>query len=298
MTPLSALDLTSASASFSDRYLRAQDGLRLYARDYEPPPSAPAATAVLCLAGMTRNSKDFAHVAAALAGRRRVICPDYRGRGRSAYDADWRHYEPTVYLNDILHLLTALNIHKVIVIGTSLGGLLAMGLAVARPGLLAGAVINDIGPDVASEGLSHLLKYFAHDRPLPDWPAVVAELRRSFQYLELGDAQNWERMARATYKECSDGMLRFDWDVRLIRAFRQALARKQYLWPYFRALRSIPTLAIRGGKSRVFLPACLARMSAEKPDLITVTVPDVGHTPNLGEPDAVAALDRFFASLP
>ena len=294
---LSALDITPAPASFTDRYVRAQDGLRLYARDYEPPPSVPAATAVLCLAGMTRNSKDFAHVAAALASRRRVICPDYRGRGRSAYDADWRHYEPTVYLNDILHLLTALNIRKVIVIGTSLGGLLAMGLAVARPNVLAGAVLNDIGPDVAPEGLAHILQYFAHDRPLPDWPAVIAELQRSFQYLELGDAQNWERMARATYKECPDGMLRFDWDVRLIRAFRQALAHKQDLWPYFRALRPIPTLAIRGGKSRVFLPAYLARMSEEKPDLITVTVPDVGHTPNLGEPDAVAALNRFFAGL-
>ena len=93
-------------------------------------------------------------------------------------------------------------------------------------------------------------------------------------------------------------MLRFDWDVRLIHAFRQALARKQDLWPYFRALRPIPTLAIRGGKSRVFLPSCLARMSEEKPDLMTVTVPEVGHTPNLGEPAAAAALERFLAALP
>lgn len=295
---VSAMDLSPANASFSDRYVRAQDGLRLYARDYEPPPSVQLQTAVLCLAGMTRNSKDFAHVAAALSATRRVICLDYRGRGRSDYDADWRHYEPTVYLNDILHLLTALNIHKVIVIGTSLGGLLAMGLAVARPTLLVGAVLNDIGPDVAPEGLAHVLDYFAVDRPQPDWPTVIAQLQRSFAYLELGDTQNWERMARATYKECPDGMLRFDWDVRLIRPFRQALARKQDLWPYFRALRPIPTLAIRGGKSRVFLASCLTRMREEKPDLMTVTVPDVGHTPNLGEPAAVAALNRFFAGLP
>jgi len=291
------MDLSPSTAAFTDRYVRAQDGLRLYARDYEPP-YARDGTAVLCLAGMTRNSKDFAHVATALAGHRRVICLDYRGRGRSAYDPDWRHYEPTVYLNDILHLLTALNIHKVIVIGTSLGGLLAMALAVARPSLLVGAVVNDIGPDVAAEGLAHVLDYFANDRPLPDWPAAIAELRRTFKYLELGDVQNWERMARATYKECPDGFLRFDWDVRLIHPFRQALHRKQDLWPYFRALRAIPTLAIRGGKSQVFLPSCLVRMSEEKPDLMTVTVPDVGHTPNLGEPVAVAALDNFLAGLP
>ena len=184
------MDRSPATASFTDRYVRAQDGLRLYARDYEPPPSAQPGTAVLCLAGMTRNSKDFAHVAAALSAHRRVICLDYRGRGRSAYDADWHHYEPTVYLNDILHLLTALNLHEVIVVGTSLGGLLAMGLAVARPSLLVGAVMNDIGPDVAPEGLAHILEFFAHDRPLPDWPAVIAQLRLSFNYLELGDDES------------------------------------------------------------------------------------------------------------
>lgn len=119
-----------------------------------------------------------------------------------------------------------------------------------------------------------------------------------FGFLELGDPQNWERMARATYKECPDGMLRFDWDVRLVRPFRLALRQRVDLWPYFRALRSIPTLAIRGGKSAVLLPDCLERMKAEKPDLITLTVPGVGHTPNLGEPAAVAALDAFLASVP
>ena len=291
------MDSSPTAIPFTDRFVLAQDGLRLYARDYEPPALTTAA-ALLCLPGMTRNSKDFAHVAAMFAGRRRVLCPDYRGRGLSAYDPDWRHYEPTVYLNDILHLLTALDVRKVIVIGTSLGGLLAMGLAILRPGLMVGAVLNDIGPEIGAGGLNHILDYVARDRPQPDWAAAAAEMQRTFSYLELGDARNWERMARATYKECPDGLLRFDWDVRLVRPFRRALRRRQDLWPYFRALRAIPTLAIRGGMSRVFLPACLERMAAEKPDLITVTVPDVGHTPNLGEPLAADALIKFIGGLP
>ena len=287
----------TTDAPFTDRYLLAQDGLRLYARDYQPPRPTDRA-ALLCLPGMTRNAKDFAHVAAVFAARRRVICPDYRGRGLSAYDENWRHYEPPVYLNDLLHLLTMLDIHKVIVIGSSLGGLLAMGLAILRPSLVAGVVLNDIGPEIGAGGLKHVLDYVARDRPQPDWAAAAAEMRRSFSYLELGDARNWEHMARATYKECPDGLLRFDWDVRLIRPFRRALRRKQDLWPYFRALGDIPTLAFRGGKSKVFLPDCMARMAAEKPDMIAVTVPDVGHTPNLGEPIAVAALNHFIDGLP
>lgn len=287
---------TDGTADFSERFILAQDGLSLYTRDYEPP--RDGGTAVLCLAGMTRNAKDFAHVAAAIRGRRRVICPDYRGRGRSAYDSDWRHYEPVTHINDLLHLLTALNIHRTVIIGTSLGGILAMALAVIRPTLVAGVVLNDIGPDIGSAGLGHILDYVARDRPQPDWPSAVAEMQRTFGYLELGDPQNWERMTRATYKECPDGLLRFDWDVRLVRAFRRAMRQRLDLWPYFRALRPIPTLAIRGGKSQVLLPACLDRMKAEKPDLITLTVPDVGHTPNLGEPIVVAALDDFLAKVP
>jgi pimeloyl-ACP methyl ester carboxylesterase len=286
----------AAAARFTERFILAQDGLSLYARDYDMASDGPAA--VLCLAGMTRNSKDFAHVAAVLARRRRVICPDYRGRGLSDYDRDWRRYEPMVHLDDLLHLLAALNVHKVVVIGTSLGGILAMGLAVLRPGIMAGVVLNDIGPEIATGGLSRILDYVGHDRPQPDWAAAAAEMQRTFGYLELGDAQSWEHMARATYKESPDGLLRFDWDVRLVRAFRRSLRDKRDLWPYFRALRAVPTLAIRGEMSRVFLPACLARMTAEKPDLVAVTVPGVGHTPNLGEPVAIAALDRFLSRLP
>src|SRR5713226_6270456 len=113
------------------RHLTAQDGLQLFYRDYGNPHGSRVP--LLCLTGLTRNSQDFADLAERCAGTRRVICPDYRGRGRSAYDPDWRRYEPMTYLNDIGHVLLANDIHRVVVVGTSLGGLLAMGLAVMRP---------------------------------------------------------------------------------------------------------------------------------------------------------------------
>ncbi len=288
--------MAAVAIPFQERRILAEDGVSLYTRDYEPRRSERAA--VLCLAGMTRNAKDFDHLAQTLAARRRIVCPDYRGRGLSGYDADWRNYQPPTYLNDILHLLTALNIHKVVVIGTSLGGALAMGLAVARPNILAGAVLNDIGPEFDTAGVGRILDYVAKDRPQPTWEAASAEMQRIFGYLELGEPENWQRMARATYREAPDGQLHFDWDVRLARAARKTLRERQDLWPYFRALRPIPTLALRGGTSAVLSPGGLARMKAEKPDLVAVTVPGVGHTPNLGEPVAAAALTRFLDGLP
>lgn len=288
---------TTLASVVTDRWILAEDGLRLYARDYVPQQPRQDAS-VLCLAGMTRNSKDFAHLAQTLAVNRRIVCPDYRGRGLSAYDPDWRNYQPLVDLNDVVHVLAALNIHKVIVIGTSLGGLLAMGLAVLRPNMIAGVVLNDIGPELGTEGIDPILDYVSTDRPQPSWEAAGAEMQRMFGYLELGSAENWQRMARATYKEDADGLLHFDWDVRLARSIRRMMRLRQDLWPLFKALRPIPTLALRGGKSAVLSAASLERMKMEKPDLMTVTVPDVGHTPNFSEPVAAAALAQFLETLP
>jgi pimeloyl-ACP methyl ester carboxylesterase len=278
---------------YRERYLSAQDGLQLYYRDYgdERSPRIP----LLCLTGLTRNSQDFADLAERFALSRRVICPDYRGRGRSAYDADWRNYDPMIYLNDIGHILMANDIHRFVVIGTSLGGLLAMGLAVTRPTGIAAAVINDIGPDVDPGGLKRIIAFIGADRPQPDWPSAVAMLRKSLPRLAIKDAPWWERFARATYREGKDGMLHFDWDIALVEPLRRSRGQIQDLWPIFRALRDTPTLVVRGAISDVLTADGLSRMIAAKPDLAAVTVPGLGHTPTLDEPEIRGVLDDFIA---
>src|SRR5581483_11660847 len=152
--------------AYREGWFRSQDGLRLFYRDYDE--AEGAATPVLCLSGLVRNSADFERVAARLAPKRRVIAPDYRGRGRSQYDPDWRRYEPRTYIGDIIDLLTVLGIERTVVIGTSLGGLLGMGLVALQPRLLAGLVLNDIGPELIPGGLARIIDYIGNDRPQPD----------------------------------------------------------------------------------------------------------------------------------
>ena len=280
---------------YRERHLSAQDGLQLYYRDYGDrlSPRLP----LLCLTGLTRNSEDFADLAAHFAVTRRVICPEYRGRGRSAYDPDWRNYDPMVYLGDIGHILMANDLHRIVVVGTSLGGLLAMGLAVLRPTSIAAVVINDIGPDVDPGGLARIIDFIGIDRPQPDWPSAVAMLRKALPRLAMRDALWWERFARATYREGADGILHFDWDIAIVEKLKRGKGKIQDLWPLFRALRDIPTLAVRGGISDVLTEDGLRRMIAAKPDLVAVTVPGIGHTPTLDEPEIKGALDDFIARL-
>lgn len=278
---------------YRSRFYRSQDDLALHFRDYGDPDSPRAP--LLCLTGLTRNANDFERLAGRLAAERRVVCPDYRGRGRSQHDPDWRNYRPETYLNDIRHLIAALGLERIVVVGTSLGGVLAMGLAVLVPKALAGAVLNDIGPEVNATGLGRILSYISSDRPQPDWRSAARHLRELLPTLSIKTDEDWDWLARGTYREGEDGRLHFDWDVALAKPLLAHGRENGDLWPYFRALRQIPLLAIRGGASDVLTEACFDAMAAERPDMRRVTLPGVGHAPTFEEPEAREALARFLA---
>jgi pimeloyl-ACP methyl ester carboxylesterase len=277
-------------SAYRERRIAAQDGLLLYCRDYGDPQSPHCP--LVCLTGLTRNSADYADLAQRHARERRVICPDYRGRGRSAYDRDWRNYDPRVYLNDVVQVLAALDLHRIILLGTSMGGVITMGFAVAKPTMLAAAIINDIGPDIQGGGLTRIFDYVGVDHPQPDWDTAILYLRKLLPTLSIRTDEGWRKMARATFREGADGHLHFDWDVNLARALRLAQRSAPDLWPLFRALRAVPTLALRGELSDVLSPETFERMALAKPDLQRVRVRDAGHAPTLNEPEA-AAVDEF-----
>lgn len=281
-------------SGFREHRYTSQDGLSLYYRDYGDP--LADAVPVLCLPGLARNSKDFQRLAARLSADRRVICPDYRGRGRSDYDPDSDNYQPATYINDLRHLLAAAGLHRAVVIGTSMGGLLACAMGAAMPGALAGVVLNDVGPNIGGEGFGRIMEYLSKDNPQPDWDSAVRTFKAMLPNLSLRTEDDWRAAAEATWREGEDGQLHYDWDLHII----DPLVKKRALpdlWALYRSLRHVPVLAIRGGASDVLLPETFAQMAEEHPGLEQVTIEGVGHVPTLTEPEAAEAIDRFLARI-
>jgi pimeloyl-ACP methyl ester carboxylesterase len=290
-----------SEARLRERMLATSDNLRLYVQDWGD--EDWTATPVLCLHGLVRNSRDFAPLARHLADPgaakpRRVIVPDLRGRGRSARDRDWRNYNARNYVEDLRQVLAALGIHRVIAIGISMGGLLSIGLATAMPATLAALVVDDAGPEINRKGTGRILHYIAADRPQSDWPSAVREMRQLLPTLSLRTDEEWLDFARATFVEGSDGRLHFDWDTNIARPLRAEMdGETANLWNLWRAVGNRPALVIRGGVSDILSAETLLRMQAEKPDLVHITLPDVGHAPTMNEPPVREVLDDFLRPL-
>ena len=281
---------------FEERTISMRDGLKLYCRDYNP---SAGGTPVLCLSGITRNSRDFHRLACDLAGQgRRVLAPDYRGRGKSQHDANWRNYRPIRLLRDVNALTHTLHLKHAVVVGTSLGGLLTMGLATLRTGFISAAVINDIGPDVHTAGVSRIIKYIGHDSAQTDWAAAVRYTRTAFPNIGLLADGDWIELTQGSFVPGEDGLLHVAWDTGIAKTMAAGARSPIPLWLLFRSLRHTPTLLIRGGKSDVLTEETARRMQVVKPDLKRVTIPDAGHTPTLNEPECRAAIADLLSTIP
>ncbi len=278
---------------YDERTITSFDNLSLYMRDYGDP--LHSGCPILCLGGLTRNCKDFEDLAERYSSSgRRVICLDYRGRGQSEYDKNWQNYDPKIYLRDLGDVLTALNIHSVVIVGTSLGGIIGMGMAAANPSALSGLVMNDIGPEVQTNGLKDIINYIKDDKPQANLDDAIVTIKTMLPGLSFQDETIWTKMALNTFRRCDDGKLRFDWDLKVVKPLLKPNYKIPDLWPLFRGLKHVPTLVIRGAQSDVLSQDCLNRMKTEKPDIYTVEVPKTGHTPALSEPESRVALDTFF----
>jgi len=279
-------------------YPSADQRLTLYARDYGVPfDDAPT---VLCLHGLTRNSADFEWIAAHLSRRYRVIAADQRGRGLSDWDPEPANYTPAVYSLDMLGLLNHLGIARTAIIGTSMGGLMAMILGVTARGRLSGLVINDVGPDIEATGLARIASYTGKTKPAANW-ADAAEIARFINEIAFPDygPDDWMAFARRLFRE-KDGVPVTAYDPAISGAFKpqsDAPVAPPDLWPMWDGLQGLPVLAIRGALSDLLSPATLDRMGERHAGMLAVTVPNRGHAPMLDEPEAVAAIDAFLANL-
>jgi pimeloyl-ACP methyl ester carboxylesterase len=280
----------------AEYWFDSQDGLRLFSRVYAGP--RPDAPVVLCLHGLMRNGRDFEELAPRLAQRCRVVVPDVRGRGLSARDPNSNNYQIPVYLQDSTRLLAGLGAPQVTVIGTSMGGLMGMLLAVMQPGLVVRLVLNDIGPEVDPQGLDRIRGYAGKAAPVRSWEEAIAQVRSTHgtAWPELSDAR-WEKIARLSYRANAQGVPEEDADPRIAEPLRNSSTAAPNLWPLWGALAKLPTLVIRGSDSDILSAATLERMQREKASgLEVLTVANRGHAPLLDEPECLAAIDKFLAA--
>ena len=270
------------------------DGLTLRYRDYPGRADRPP---VLCIPGLTRNCRDFEPVAEALTGEWRVICADLRGRGQSDYAKDSSSYQPLQYTADILALLDHLEIERVVAIGTSLGGIVIMLLALHAPERLAGVVLNDIGPEIETEGIARIRGYVGQGRSFPTWMHAARGLKEQAgaAYPDYSMA-DWLKLAKRLMAVGPGGRIAFDYDMKIAEPFQTAEGTAPAnMWPAFGALAGRPMLVIRGELSDILSAATLEKMAAEIPELDVCMVSRTGHAPTLEEPEAQAAIGRLLA---
>jgi pimeloyl-ACP methyl ester carboxylesterase len=284
--------------NWRDIYFTSRDGLRLYARHYPAPGSC--LRPVLCLAGLTRNSRDFHHLASVLSSPdqpapRHVYTIDYRGRGLSAFDPDWRNYQVLNELLDVLDFMTIEGLSDTAIVGTSRGGILAMIMAAVRPGNIGAAVLNDIGPLIEREGLLRIVSYVGRI-PLPDTWAEAGQLVRSMAHRHFTAVPDtmWEEIARQQYND-EDGRPVHGYDQQLNRTASILDGPLPELWPQFRALARVPVMVLRGANSDILSAATAERMQREHPDLTLLTVPGQGHAPILRDALSLDAIQAFLA---
>lgn len=286
----------SIETKFEERSLRTADGLTLSFRDYGS--RFGTNTPILCLAGLTRNSKDFHDLALKFSANRRIVALDARGRGRSDYDPDYTSYNLIREVSDVLSLLSSEFDRPALIVGTSRGGLQAMILNGVRSDLIAGIVLNDIGPEIEEAGLVRIFSYLGiTPDPLNSWDDAVAAMKKTnADAFPTLSEEDWLAWAKRTFRE-EDGVPHLDYDPKMRDAALEATPQGADFWPQFRGLGDKRVLLLRGENTDLLSIATVQKMRRAKPDMRVVTVRERGHVPFLDEPECLTAINEMLSEI-
>ena len=286
--------------AYLDGYWWSNDGVRLHYRDYGGPEAAPGRPPLLCFPGLTRNARDFSAVAERLAPDWRVIAVDFRGRGESGYAKDPMSYVPLTYLHDVEALLTELKVDRFVAFGTSLGGIVTMLLASNERHRIAGALLNDVGPEIDPAGLARIRSYVGRGTWYQTWMHAARGVQNSNDNVYHGYAiEDWLAMAKRLMRLNTAGRIVYDYDMRIAEPFRvPGNEAGPDMWRTLDALAGRPVAVIRGEASDILTERVADQMIlrlGQRSEL--AIVPGTGHAPTLDEPEAIGAIDRLLARI-
>lgn len=288
---------TQSSEKYKEIWYQSDDGLRLYARDYS---NTNASQTLLCMHGLSRNSADFEELCETLCDDYRIIAVDQRGRGRSEYDSNFDNYQVPVYAQDMLTLVKHLDLKNVVLVGTSMGGLISMVMNALCPNVFSGIVLNDIGPDVDPKGLDRIKAYVGKTKIVNSWQEAIDQVKQinGPAFPNFNDT-DWRAFVGRLYVENESGapVLAYDANISKAMSDDDSAAVPPDLWPLFEATTNMPLLLIRGELSDILHSDCVKKMQQKSPSMDFFEVADVGHAPILNEPGAVDAIRSLISGI-
>lgn len=287
-------------SDYAAKTFTAPDGVKTWYRRYDGQADEKK-TPIVCLHGLTRNSRDFAGIAPKIAAMGRdVIAIDVRGRGRSDRDPNPENYTPAVYVEDLKGVLAAEGLDRIVPLGTSMGGIMAMILAAQAPDMIAATILNDIGPELDPAGLARIQSYVGgSSAAFESWTDAAEAVRAINQSAfpdETGDAF-WLAFAERVCRETEDGEIVLDYDPAIAAPVKEGDAAPPDMWPLFDALHGAKLLLVRGALTDLLAQKTVDLMELRHPDMRTVDVPRAGHAPLLTEPEAWSAIEDFLSEI-
>lgn len=280
--------------------IAADDGVKSFVLEISPT-GAEKGPPIICIHGLTRNHKDFEPIFEFLTGLgRRVFAIDVRGRGNSDYDENALNYNPLRYAQDVLGIMSELQIEKAVFIGTSMGGLISMVVAMFAPQKIAGLILNDVGPELNPNGIARIRDYVGLNMEFEDFDKALDAVKsingRAYP-LRKNDETFWFDFAKRVLRPTSNG---FEWaydaNIRQVLTAGNPEDPPPNLWPQFSAIPDIPMGIIIGELSDVITSELVDKMKIARPNLKTALVPNIGHAPILDEEPAIGLISEILAT--
>lgn len=252
---------------------------------------------LLCVHGLTRVSDDFDALAQELSLIYRVVCPDVVGRGRSSWLRDPKYYVIPQYVSDMVTLLARLNAKTLDWVGTSMGGLIAMELAMLPGNPIRKLVLNDIGPGLSIDALTGICNYIGQELRFPTFEEAEKYIRSISVSFGPHTDEEWRKLASDVLRQEADGQWTRHYDLSLSPAFKKAYLEnvqenEALLWAAYDAI-TCPTLLLRGANSSLILPHIAEAMTKRGPKAKLVELPGIGHAPMLMQAEQIAIVKDF-----